>query len=397
MGSIITLSLGRLEVDWGKNGIGRDHSLLFFPDDVKDVTYFYADDIEEKKPGYARSLASIKKRLELLGYTLSSCRKMYEHDLEDVEYVTPPKISYEVFARALNKVDVEKMKLPEDDPEWYDFGAWVVKKVLEDQQFIELNPQFGNLTRSDGEFFENLDPYVVMRLLAENENNLNKEVVWRFADVLEGGWIDKDSVYQGLQDENRYLVVTEGSSDSAVLKKSAALVMPDVSDFFYFIDMSENYPFTGTGNLYRFCQGLARIKIQNRTLVVFDNDTAGREAYQKVNELELPPNMHIALLPNLDMCKCFNTVGPTGKSKDDVNGKAVSIEMFLDLRHGVKGTPEVRWTSYNEKLNCYQGELINKEHYVRSFLKRTRLQGYDLSRLLLLWQHLIKCCIADGA
>ena len=397
MGSIITLSLGRLEVDWGKNSIGRDHSLLFLPDDVKDVTYFYADNIRKKKPGYLRSLASIKNRLELLGYTLSACRKMYENDLDISEYVDSTKIPYEVFARALKTVDVEKIRLPEDDPGWYDFGEWVVKNVLDDHEFIKSNPQFGSLTKDDGMFFENLDPYIILRLLAENENNFDKKVVWRFADVLEGGWVDKDSIYQGLQDQNRYLIVTEGSSDSAILKKTAGLVIPDNSDFFYFIDMSENYPFTGTGNLYRFCQGLARIKIQNRTIVVFDNDTAGREAHQKARELKLPPNMHITLLPNLDECRCFDTVGPTGNSKDDVNGQAVSIEMFLDFRYGVIGMPKVRWTSYNDKLNCYQGELINKEYYVRSFLKRKRFSDYDLSKLQLLWQHLIGCCIADDA
>lgn len=396
MGSIITLSLGRLEVDWGKNGIGRDHSLLFFPQDVKDVTYFYADNFKEKKPGYARLLGSIKMRLELLGYTLSSCKLMYEYGLEVSEYVDFPKIPFEGFARALTNVDVDKVRLP-DDPEWYDFGEWVVKNILEDYEFIKSNPEFGKLTKNDGFFFENIDPYVILRLLAENENNVNKEVVWRFSDVLEGGWVDKDSVYQGLQDQDRYLIVTEGSSDSAILKKSAELVIPDVADFFYFIDMSENYPFTGTGNLYRFCQGLARIKIQNRILVVFDNDTAGHEAYKKVRKVELPPNMHVALLPNLDECRPFNTVGPTGNSEEDINGRAVSIEMFLDLNHGAKRKPAVRWTSYNENLNCYQGELIDKEYYVRSFLKRKRFSGYDMSKLVLLWHHLMGCCIADGA
>lgn len=396
MGSIITLSLGHLEIDWGKNGIGRDHSRLFFPHDVKDVTYFYAGNYQEKKPGYARSLASVKMRLELLGYTLSSCRRIYEYDLEFGEYFDSPKIPFEGFARALTKVDVGKIRLP-DDPEWYDFGEWVVKNILKDHEFIKAYPELKKLTKSDGIFFENLDPYVILRVLAENKNNVNKEVVWRFADVLEGGWVDKGSVYKGLQDQDRYLIVTEGSSDSAILKKSTELVVPDVADFFDFIDMSENYPFTGTGNLFRFCQGLARIKIQNPILVVFDNDTAGHEAYQKTKDLELPPNMHIALLPNLDECRSFKTVGPTGISKEDVNGKAVSIEMFLDLNHEVNSKPSVRWTSYNDRLNCYQGELINKESYVRSFLKPTRLSGYDMSKLLLLWQHLIGCCIEDSA
>ena len=52
----------------------------------------------------------------------------------------------------------------------------------------------------------------------------------------------------------------------------ASVYFAPLRDFFDFVDMTENYPFTGAGNLYRFCQGLARIRIQNRILVVLDND-----------------------------------------------------------------------------------------------------------------------------
>src|SRR6202043_1566387 len=105
-------------------------------------------------------------------------------------------------------------------------------------------------------FFENLDPYVILRLLCENPANLDQNVIWRFQDVLESGWIseDLDDPYEGLDDTDRYLIVTEGSSETSIPETSVSLVHAEVADFFNFIDMSENYPFTGTGSLYRFCQ-----------------------------------------------------------------------------------------------------------------------------------------------
>ena len=123
--------------------------------------------------------------------------------------------------------------------------------------------------------------------------------------------------------------------------------------------MSKNYPFTGTGNLFLFCQGLARIRIQNKVLVVFDNDTAGNAAYQKVKALKLPPTMQIALLPSLPDFESFPTLGPSGPNTEDINGRAVAIELYLDLSHGSVSTPKVRWTSPDfspyvlNRVSCY--------------------------------------------
>ena len=49
--------------------------------------------------------------------------------------------------------------------------------------------------------------------------------------------------------------------------------------------MEEGYPFTGTGNLYRFCQGLVSIEIENNIVVVYDNDAEGLENYEKTSKL----------------------------------------------------------------------------------------------------------------
>ena len=39
--------------------------------------------------------------------------------------------------------------------------------------------------------------------------------------------------------------------------------------------MEEGYPFSGTGNVFRFVQGLISIAVQNQMLVLFDNDAEG--------------------------------------------------------------------------------------------------------------------------
>lgn len=396
MGSIISLGVGRLEVDWGKNNFFRNHSKLFLKDDIKPETYYYADDYHELKPAFSRPLRSVKKRLDLLGYTLAECRRHYEHDIAQTsDYYPEPDVSFDVFSRVLAAVNVERMQLPDGEPGDYDLGEFAAKMILADPEFTKTEDNLGSLTRHDGTFFENLDPYVVLRLLCENPTNLDCNVIWRFQDVLESGWVSENvnDLYEGLTDQDRYLVVTEGSSDSSILKASLPMVALDVADFFTFVDMSENYPFTGTGNLFRFCQGLATIRIQNKILVVLDSDTAGLETFQRISRIPLPTSMRVTRLPVLDEFDLFKTIGPSGESHENVNGKAVAIECFLDLLIGGEGPATVRWTSFNPTLNAYQGELVGKTAYTRAFFESAEKDpAYDLTKLSYLWQHLLSEC-----
>lgn len=393
MGSIINLSLGTLELDWGKNNFFHNHSPLFMPNDVRQARYYYVDEVVEDKPAFVRNLRSIVRRLELLGYTIADCQRLYEGGLAATPTHYPaPLLTFEQFAQVLKNVDVRAFGIPEDEGD-YDLGEYVTSEIFADPEFTKTDSRLGSLARDDGIFFENLDPYVVLRLLAENPDNMDQEVVWRFADVLDAGWYPENELYQGVPQRDRCLLVTEGSSDGAILREALSAVASDVADFFEFVDMSENYPFTGTGNLFRFCQGLAKIKIQNRILVVVDNDTAGRDAWSRIIALDLPSRMRIAVLPDLEECRSVRTLGPTGAQYEDINGRAVSIEWFLDISIAGQPEPTVRWTSYHEKLGAYQGELLNKEAYTRHFFDSLRRgANRDWSKLTRLWDHLIATC-----
>jgi hypothetical protein len=392
VGSLITLGIARLEIDWAKNCFGRNHSRLFLPSDVKNVPYYYADDVVQPKPGYARSLRSVLKRLQLLGYALGGCRKMYSELAAHPEYEQRPPLRFTTLMRGLSQVDITKFKIP-DDPSYCDLGEYVIANITNDPECVRSAPDLAAVEHSGGSFLNNLDPYIVLRLLAENPNNLDLEVTWRFSDLTEGGWIDGDNLYEGLAASDRFLLVTEGSSDTNILRKSLELVEPEVADFFDFIDMAENYPFTGTGNVVRFCEGLCKINIQNQVLVVLDNDTVGRSAARRLAKLNLPPQIRTVVLPELEKCQRVRTLGPNGEAFEDVNGRAVSIEFFLDLNFNVAPGPTVRWTSYDERQDAYQGELIAKERYVRAFFDAAGKKfAYDTSYLAYLWRHILDRC-----
>ena len=361
MGSMITLGIGRMEIDWGKNSSFRNHSVLFKTSDVKPIPYYYVDmdsdePIIELKEGYARKLSSIKRRLDLLGYDLASIRKMFEDAVrEHQEYGYKIKLSFDVFydvLRAINISEIDTVKLAvEFEENGYDFGEYarrcilnapeVQEKLLLEYEEVEDN-EYQDPEGEVSEFLENLDPYITLRILADNPTNAEQEVFWGFADVVENGWVRRDEVVRGLPLEKRILIVTEGSSDSYVLRKAIDQLYPDISDFF---DQSQT--------------------------------------------LQKPDSFVIIKLPYYQEFSSICTLGPQGSSMENINGRAVAIECFLDFS-SVQKVPCVRWTSYNKNERQYQGELENKDEYIRAFKQCDFTDGsYDPTKLEFLIEYII--------
>jgi hypothetical protein len=162
-------------------------------------------------------------------------------------------------------------------------------------------------------------------------------------------------------------MLTEGTSDVAILKKALALLEPHLADFFSFIEVG--HPFSGTGNVFNFVKGLVGIGVHNNVLVLFDNDAEGCAAWDRCMELSLPDNVRILKLPDLPEFEHVLVDGPTGCHPADINGRAAAIECYLDIG----SSPSFRWSNYNWKLGRYQGELISKDDYKRAFLDQTKL------------------------
>jgi len=328
MGSMITLGIDKFEIDWGKNNSFTDHSALFLPSDVDQMPYYYADDVVEMKEGLARKLSSIKRRLDLLGYSPRTLARKYEEHLDVVpDYYPDVPISFEQFRSAVSSIDLEKVSL---DPEFgdYDLGEFVSRYVFRDPEVRQHLPPDVEIDTDLGTFFENLNPYLTLRLLAENKKNADRFVQWRYADVVDGGWVNRDEIVTPLPDASKILVVTEGSSDSFIIERAMATLSPDIADFFHFVDMEEHYPFTGTGNLFRFCQGLSRIKIQNNVLVIFDNDAAGVEKFEQSRNLIKPKNLHICRLPDHEFFLASRQLGQTVPQMKTSMGQPSQLSAF---------------------------------------------------------------------
>ena len=310
-------------------------------------------------------------RLELLGYTLATVKAEYEmHVAQDTERydeddgmpsaTRPERLEFAKFVEFIRRYPVseldEEFRPDSESEQW--------RARLAADPAVALLPQ-GDQDRDVDGYSERshfggligfLSPYSVLRILAENPANLTLDVVWDYGNFVHAGWAKNEEFVTGARRAQTFLLATEGTSDTHILKRGLSLLRPDVEDFFRFIDIEERHPFPGTGNLAKFAEGLVKIDVQNRVVFVFDNDAEGADAHRSLQKLSFPVNMQSMLLPDLDQLRDFPARGPSGVVRTDINGRAAAIECYLDLRLAGRPEAQVRWTNFKEP-DIYQGKL----------------------------------------
>lgn len=404
-----------MDVAWSKNHRGIDHGALFQEhdrtrahSDQVDYNYFEERDnaqLASMEAAFVRKLADLVPRLELLGFTMHTIKAEYglatERWRERSDEEEPPKaaMSFEQFLAFTLQTSIADLN-DEYDPDLDDekskgrfAGLADIKQVpnadLWERNHYSERSYFGNV-------IDFLHPYSVLRLLAEGASNRGLDVVWQYGPLVDAGWAELSEFKGEARRSERFLIATEGRSDIHVLRHAFASLRPDVSDFFHFVDVSESHPFSGTGQLRKFAEGLAKIDVQNKTLFVFDNDAEGVEASQKVEAMRLPLNMRSMVLPDRQEFTSFPILGPDGLTNADINGRAAAIECYLDLNLPGRPPAQATWSNYKKNLGRWHGALDFKESYAQRFLATSSAElanpGYDTAKIETVLDAIISEC-----
>lgn len=423
MGTEITLDVAGVSVTYSKNHRGIDHGSIFQEQDRTAIKSdqldydWYEKESEDPTPSemaFARPLKRVLPRLELLGFNLDRVRREYdavarnwleERQLlqDDGDEPIPDPMTFAEFcafatAQSLDSLDDTFISSTDDAGEEKMRGRFHGMQLERIPGYRSYNIQAYSERSFFGGLVGILHPYSILRLLAEGKANEDAPVVWQYGPLVQAGWaIEREFVPHARRTET-FLIATEGSSDVHLLKHALALLRPGVADFFRFIDVSESHPFSGTGNLVKFAEGLAKIDVQNQVLFVFDNDAEGLDAHQRLSALTLPANMRGIMLPELEDFREFPAQGPEGLRKSDINRRAAAIECYLDLSVGGHPPAKVLWTNYKKSLDIYHGALEYKESYSKEFLKQTAetlaVGAYDIRKMEAVLDLLIAECTA---
>nr|WP_067294082.1 HEPN/Toprim-associated domain-containing protein [Marinobacterium profundum] len=425
MGTEITLDVAGVSVTYSKNHRGIDHGSIFQELDRKAIKsnqldYDWHIEGDEgttlSEMVFTRPLKQVVPRLELLGFNLERVRREYDtvadgwleerQSLQDDDDPILDLMSFSEFCafatahpvNSLNDTFIWDSDDASEEKIRGRFGGIQLERIpgyqsFDIQAYSELS-FFGQLVNI-------LHPYSVLRLLAESSANEDAPIVWQYGPLVQAGWATERQFVPYAKRTETFLIATEGSSDVHILKHALALLRPGIADFFRFIDVSESHPFSGTGSLVKFAEGLAKIDVHNQVVFVFDNDAEGLDAHQRLSALTLPGNMREIMLPELEDFRAFPSQGPEGLGTSDINQRGAAIECYLDLDVGHHPPAKVLWTNYKKNLGTYQGALEHKDFYSKEFLKQTSetlaAGTYDVRKIESVLDLLVAECTAIAA
>ncbi len=393
------------EVDSVEMTIFREADKRVFTRKVSERNSLWWDHVQDNDSietvyEYSNSIANIKQRLEVMGFTLSKVRREFDKVIqEQLENVTLNR------ARRPWHFDEHFLENTKFD-NWLHALNTIFEKKLRWRNSTDVkNPLIEHLL--DGSFwysFPHYDYRCFLRAFAEICPD-DARVILDITELVANGYYYPDDEVCNLalkRLSNEYsinektIILTEGSTDKLILEQSLLLLYPHIFEYFSFMDFSSSNAPGGASNLVSTIKAFAGSGINNRVVALFDNDTAAQVALRGLSKTVIPNNLQILRYPGLEFAKCYPTLGPSGITELDINGLACSIELYLgiDILTQDGELAPIQWRGYDHTINQYQGEIMGKKQLQERFLKKateckddiSQLEKTDWTSLRLLWQ-----------
>jgi len=398
MGSYCSLSIDDYEFDVAKSYINPFWSCIFKESDRKNIktnqNNSSRDDAttsNEHYNVYSAKISIIKKRLDILGYTIEKTKEKYDLNLK--EKIAETELDLETYSASYYVRDLKYLKMMQING----LGFWVniAKEVIfkrkinfwDENSFVKQDEDicFWALNASEDEAFlkfpETQYGFFLRALLeAANDEQL---LILDVTSLISSGYYRedesiceqtaKDILNSTLQFE-KIILLTEGVSDSKILSQSLNLLYPELIEYFYFMDFGTMKAEAGTSALERTLKSFAAAGISNKIIALFDNDTAGHSAMMRLEIISFPKNIKAIALPNLSLATNYPTIGPQGDTIQNINGSACSIELYLgkDILTKNGDLIPVAWKGYEYKVSRYQGEIVEKDVLQKLFFKKIK-------------------------
>ena len=340
-----------------ENGIIRPDDIVFDDEDYPLVTA-------------KQSVKEVRDKLNVLGYGKIGVRGIFDHHvlamrdlnertIESYSNSTSGMESYVSDARAkldyLNAIDYD---------EWYSIVSG--SGTANSETSLLANELLHHYD----------DPLFVLSVILSNAVE-TQELIFDFTDLHE--YVDEVSFAIDAYNSNsgKPIIITEGTTDVEFLKKSIEVLYPYLTRYIKFLE-TDFKPETNADAILKMAKNFASAGMSENMLFILDNDTAGTSAIASFGQSarrRLPPNFCITQYPDTELLSSYPTKGPQGDSNLDVNGRAGSVELYLgrDALSDSNGVfRPIQWKGYIEKVEAYQGEVLDKRAIQNSFREKYR-------------------------
>lgn len=336
---------------------------------------------------YQCTAQKIAQRLDIMGFTLARAKQDFEHLLrEKIEEIpSPEEDEEELYADSRNQLG--RMTFGD----YAENLCSIMSRRLLPEQFgrserIDLTDTEKYILEAD-HYQEDLlmgyfcsDTRFLIRLACSLVSP-DAIVEQDLTDVVNAGYYQMEEAISsnalkaltGDYPANaKIIILTEGSSDAAILQETLSILYPHLAEFYSFFDFDASRAAGGAPQLASVVKAFVAAGISNKIVALFDNDTAGREAARVLQRVQLPSYVALLHYPQLERLRTYPTVGPTGTAAFDVNGLAGSIELYLgeDVIVSTGLECPVQWRGFSEGMGDYQGEVMHKGALQAAFWKR---------------------------
>ena len=385
VGSYASLYISSFDIFTCKSYIDPIWMTLFRESDRKQKYWTHEDGEEIVSFQYINKVSSIKLRLDIMGFDLtntinefanSDSRYTFKYVDDELSEVLVEEYTFDNWLKAVN-INFEL------EPKLYPYC------ILNDELKQNDNPTLQHILeqrRLGVSYwgFDCSDIRYIIRGLLELFNDEDDFYIDYSELVATGFYSEEDTIceasLQSLANDfinnEKVIILTEGSSDINIIKRSMEHLYPDIVDFYSFMDFNQSNAAGSASSLVTYIKAFIGSGIRNRIIALFDNDTAAEEAISALNKVKLPANIKVLKYPYLKQCEEYATIGPNGIVLTNINGLACSIEMYLGRDILVHDEPDypmkyvpIQWKGYSQRLKKYQGEVLNKEQIHKKYFE----------------------------
>lgn len=334
---------------------------------------------------YSASRSTIVMRLEIMGYTLQSTEVAFEAAMEEVRSGECSDADFYLVADAQRSAFIDSFTLSK----WIQVWKRIVSENItytnhRDGTPEDIKTEVSFVLQLGHDFYEGfppIDPRYYLRALAEV---IDTEQVFSidYTDLVDGGYYspdDKLTLHPSEWYQNEFkvgspiIILTEGSTDSNLLRATLELLYPQVFDFYTFLDFGVSNLQGSASALVGIVKAFIGADVQNRLIALFDNDTAAEVALKGLAKVNIPAHFKVLKYPDLSLATKYPTVGPQGTVSMDVNGLAASLELYFGTDILKLNTPDVsriQWKGYDQSLGRYQGEVLDKTRLQEAYRQK---------------------------
>lgn len=339
----------------------RKNALAWYEDETKTIGYLLAP------------VRKVRRRMHIQGFSADSVLALWNR-----EY---PKHITRLEAMR-DKHDIEDLHSDIVEQKGLSFNEWLARSNKLPTEHL--------MWRAGVSEFELTDPLASLALEIDHSDH-------RFLWTEIGSYVDdfdpklsfhtnfsqansfEDVDQEFIKSTHNVLILTEGRSDTHILRTAIGAFYPEYEDLFQFADFEEFRIEGSASMLTKMVKTFAGVNIEQPILALFDNDAAGRAEYEHLGSIgALPKNIKTMVLPDIEIAKAYPTIGPEGHRIMDINGSASSIELFLGRNTLIGRNGQLQpvvWSGFHKQAKRYQGAIENKEYITKRFSKRMKEGG----------------------